>query len=208
LVCGSVGGVLPVVHANDLSKRRWTKSAVPGRCSTRSTAGRCSAPKKRQVGELTCSAVMKILTAILFFLGIPWLFIVVPITLLPIGVFFPEYNYQMHDVIYSIALSFCGLIGIAVWLGYRLRWKLNGFIWLTKRQFWSLSLIHHVSWIFLIPRALTAVDESYWQKFLVFWCTSGPNIFGIWIALSLLISIIALICDHETPKNNHAEAAS
>jgi hypothetical protein len=165
-------------------------------------------PQKRPVGELTCSAVMKILTAILFFLGIPWLFIVVPITLLPIGVFFPEYNYQMHDVIYSIALSFCGLIGIAVWLGYRLRWKLNGFIWLTKRQFWSLSLIHHVSWIFLIPRALTAVDESYWQKFLVFWCTSGPNIFGIWIALSLLISIIALICDHETPKNNHAEAAS
>ena len=31
LVCGPTRSVLPVVHANDLSKRRWPKSALPGR---------------------------------------------------------------------------------------------------------------------------------------------------------------------------------
>lgn len=144
--------------------------------------------------------------ATLFILGIPWLFLVVPAILSPIGIFMPEYDYQMHDVLFSISVSACGLLGVAIWLGYRLRWKLDSFVWLTKRQFWSLSLIHHVAWIFLIPWGyLPYSDKPYRESLVDFWFSSGPNMYGIWIALSLLISIFALFYDRESNQTLHAE---
>ena len=146
---------------------------------------------------------MKALTAVLFILGIPWLLVVVPVILLPLGALVPEYEYGTRDVIESVLLSACGLLGLAVWLGYRLRWKLGGFVWLTKRQFWILSLIHHAGWIFLIPRVFTpARGGSYREGFVGFWFASGPNAFGIWIALGILVALLALVCDRDAPQGN------
>ena len=144
---------------------------------------------------------MKTLMATLFFLGIPWLFLVLPAVLSPIGIFLPEYRYQMRDVIFSLLTSTCGLLGIVVWLGYRLRWKLGSFVWLTNRQFWCLSLIHHIAWIFLIPSIYRPrPDEPYRETLAAFWFGGGANPYGIWISLCLLISLFSLFFDHETPE--------
>jgi len=143
---------------------------------------------------------MKKLTATMFILGIPWLFLVIPLVLSPAGIFIPEYDYRMHDVAASILLSSCGLLGIAIWLGYRLRWKLNNFVWVTKRQFWSLSIFHHVAWIFLLPRVYpSSRDEPLWDLLTDFWLSSGTNVYGIWISLSIFVAVFALIFDRDIP---------
>lgn len=144
---------------------------------------------------------MKTLMATLFFLGIPWLFLVLPAILSPVGIFLSEYRFQMRDVILSLLTSACGLTGIVIWLGYRLRWKLGSFVWLTIRQFWCLSLVHHLAWIFLLPWMYNPrPDEPYAKILAAFWIEGGANLYGIWISLCLLISLFSLYFDHATPR--------
>jgi hypothetical protein len=150
---------------------------------------------------------MKKIAATFFILGIPWLLIVVPVILSPMGLFMPEYKYNSHDVVSSFILSLCGLLGIIIWLGYRLRWKTNSFIWLTKRQFWTLSFIHHVAWIFIIPRSFLNINgHSYWNSMVDFWSDAGSIVYAIWIMLSIGVSIIGLIYDSDSEQKILAES--
>ena len=145
---------------------------------------------------------MNKLMATMFVLGIPWLLLVVPVILSPVGIFIDEYHYKAHDVVTSILLSVCGLLGIAIWLGYRLRWKMDDFIWVSKRQFWSLSVFHHALWILLLPRLYPSpADEAMWSTLKEFWLSGGTCVYGVWISVSLLIALFALVFDRDHPEN-------
>lgn len=150
---------------------------------------------------------MKTLMATMFILGIPWALLVGGVILSPLGVFLPEYRHQAHDVVFSLLASACGLTGFFIWLGYRLRWSLGRFPWLTKRKFWSLSIAHHVAWVFLLPWGFSlGFDHHYWKVFADFWIGDGPNLFRIWIIVSLLISFVALIFDQEPVHAEESKA--
>ena len=157
------------------------------------------------------SAKMKALTATLFILGVPWALLVAGVVISPIGIFMPEYKFQMHDIVFSLVASACGLVGFFVWLGYRSRWKTGTFSWLTKRQFWTVSLLHHLGWVLLLPLGFSlGLEESYWIRFSNFWLADGPHIFRIWVITSLIVSVLALLFDSEqmNEKTKPAEQGS
>jgi hypothetical protein len=156
---------------------------------------------------------MKTLMAIMFILGIPWALLVGGVVLSPIGIFLPEYKFQMHDTAFSLLASACGMVGFFVWFGYRFRWRLGWLPWLTQRQFWSLSLVHHAAWVFLLPWGFNlGLNYQYWETLADFWFGDGPNLFRVWIVVNLLISILALFFDPEsvhtgdTKQNKPSEA--
>ena len=134
--------------------------------------------------------------ATLFILGVPWALLVAGVVISPIGMFMPEYEFQLHDIAFSLVASACGLVGFFVWLGYRSRWKTGTFSWLTKRQFWTVSLLHHLGWVLLLPLGFSlGLEESYWIRFSNFWLADGPHIFRIWVITSLIVSVLALLFD-------------
>lgn len=109
----------------------------------------------------------------------------------------------------SLTFAAWSLTGFFIWAGYRWRWALDRFPFFSRRQFWTLSLLHHFGWLILFPLffgsfSFTANFPSP-SEFLEFWFV-GPWLLFFWLLGK--ITIAATSCIKDKDPHSRKESAS
>jgi hypothetical protein len=114
----------------------------------------------------------------IFFATFTWMLILVPL-----GIFHPQYQYQLRDVVFSITGATLAITGYFVW------W--NWFLYAFRGRFfrdWGvavqlISILNHLGWLMYFP-------FLRYESFLAF-LESAPGI-AAWLLINLATSMILL----------------
>lgn len=137
---------------------------------------------------------MKVLSAILFVTGIYFALLVWILIPSPVGIFLPKYEYKAHDVILSIVGSLTALSGYFVWLGWGYYSLKGRYLKMTKRKFWTLSLLQHSAWLLFLPMFS---DITVWA-FLI---DGEYDLIKLWIVANIVIAIVAIFWKTKDEQN-------
>jgi len=131
---------------------------------------------------------MKTLIAILFILGSGWALLAWAVLLMPVGIFIPSYRYDDHAVSFSLIAFALALAGYWIWFGWGFRWKTGRYPLVSSQSFWILSVLVHWFWAWAIP-------YGYEKTLMEFWTTGGALPFRSWIAINVIVGMVALFVD-------------
>ncbi len=131
---------------------------------------------------------MKPIVALLFILGCGWALLAWMVVLLPIGIFMPVYQYQAHDIAFSLIGSFLAVIGYWIWFGWCFRWKTGRYPLVCPRTFWIISFAAHSLWAIAIP-------FGYEETIAEFWSHGDTLPFRSWIVLNIAIAVTGVFFD-------------
>lgn len=142
---------------------------------------------------------MKPIVAILFLLGCGWALIAWMVVLLPTGIFIPVYDYQPHDIAFSLIGSFLAIIGYWIWFGWGFRCKTGRYPLVRSRTFWTISLVTHSLWAITIP-------FGYEETIAEFWSHGDTLPFRSWIALNIVIAAVGIFFDSKSDFRGNQRA--
>ena len=112
------------------------------------------------------------------------------LVLLPMGIVMPEYQYQAHDVGFSLVGAVLALVGYWIWIGWGMRWRTGRYPLVSGRRFWTISLLCHALWAVAIP-------FGYEKSIVGFWKHGDVLPFRSWIALNIVVASVAIFTDGE-----------
>jgi len=131
---------------------------------------------------------MKPIVAILFVLGCVWALLAWMVVLMPIGILMPKYQYQSHDVAFSLLGSILSLVGYWIWFGWGFRWKTGRYPLVSEKSFWAISFVTHIFWAVAIP-------FGYEETIIEFWRQGDALPFRSWIVINVVVATIGFFIE-------------
>lgn len=159
---------------------------------------------------------MKILSLLLFILGVIWAYCCLGFLTAPFGLIWDaikgkdNWGISWPHYLLFILLFLNSLSGYWIWWGWLHYFRKERYLGSSRKKFWSISLANHASWILLLPLVFgcISISESKPTNLAQTWSAGLLESGWVYLIWPTLICMLSLALLKETNGSNNAEVSA